>query len=191
MSWPPAKVRGSIKKKCGAPLSQHASVDNMVDAHCVRDEGSATLHWLVVAFHWVRVRVYIFQRVCQPCCRKSGKVPLRLSTLVAFFFAPLVPSPPAWVRASSSSSRCCFCPYSNSYHVFLFGTYRMICCSSSCITLFRTPVVCLFPFVFSLFYGLACFVVFSYPVGYYITFLLLCFDQLRLLGLLCLIVVTA
>ena len=36
--------------------------DNMVDAHCVRDEGGFTVHWLVVAFHWVsiRVRVYIY-----------------------------------------------------------------------------------------------------------------------------------
>ena len=30
--------------------------DNMVDTHCVRDEGGFTVQWLV-AFHWVRVRV--------------------------------------------------------------------------------------------------------------------------------------
>ena len=30
----------------------------MVDAQCVRDEGGFTVHWLV-AFHWVRIRVYI------------------------------------------------------------------------------------------------------------------------------------
>ena len=36
------------------------------------------IQWLV-AFNWVRTRarakVYIFYRVCQACCRKSGKVP--------------------------------------------------------------------------------------------------------------------
>ena len=30
--------------------------ETMVDAHCVRDEGGFTLHWLA-AFHWVRDRV--------------------------------------------------------------------------------------------------------------------------------------
>ena len=29
----------------------------MVDAHCVRDEGGFTVQWLIVAFHWDRVRV--------------------------------------------------------------------------------------------------------------------------------------
>ena len=33
--------------------------DNMVDAHLVRDEGGFTVQWLVVAFHWVRVRVRV------------------------------------------------------------------------------------------------------------------------------------
>ena len=33
--------------------------ENMVDAHCAREEGGFTLHWLVVAFHSVRVRVKI------------------------------------------------------------------------------------------------------------------------------------
>ena len=40
-------------------------------------KGVFILHTMVVAFHWVRVRVYyIVPRVCQPCCRKGGKVPL-------------------------------------------------------------------------------------------------------------------
>ena len=55
-------------------------VEMMVDAHCVRDEGGFTLHWLV-AFHSIRVRVYIISRECQPCCRRSGKV---LSSGVSF-----------------------------------------------------------------------------------------------------------
>ena len=43
-------------------------VDNMVDAHCVRDEGGFTVHWLV-AFHCcrVRVRVCMNYRLCQRC----------------------------------------------------------------------------------------------------------------------------
>ena len=38
---------------------------------------SPCIQWLVVAFHRVRVRVRVhtIQRVCQPCCRQSGKVP--------------------------------------------------------------------------------------------------------------------
>ena len=43
------------------------------------------IQWLAT-FHWVRdgvrVRVYTIERVCQPCCRKSGKVPsLKAATL--------------------------------------------------------------------------------------------------------------
>ena len=34
-------------------------VDNMVDAHCVLDEAGFTVHWLVVAFHSVRVRIRV------------------------------------------------------------------------------------------------------------------------------------
>ena len=33
----------------------------MVDAHCVRDEGGFTVQWLIVAFHWDRVRVYMYE----------------------------------------------------------------------------------------------------------------------------------
>ena len=31
----------------------------MVDAHCVRDEGGFTVHWLVVAFDLINVRVKV------------------------------------------------------------------------------------------------------------------------------------
>ena len=47
---------------------------------CTRRRGF-TLQWLVVALQWVRVSVRVYRyipgiilRVCQPCCRKSGKV---------------------------------------------------------------------------------------------------------------------
>ena len=35
----------------------HHFFDNMVDAHCVRDEGRFAVQWLVFAFHWVTSRV--------------------------------------------------------------------------------------------------------------------------------------
>ena len=63
-------------------------------------------------------------------------------------------------------------------YLFLFSAYVVLLAAfrfrSSCITFFRTPVVCfaLFSFFlfffllffYSFFYGLVCFVVFSYPV---------------------------
>ena len=70
-----------------------------------------------------------------------------------------------------------FCPCNR--YKFLFSTYVVLLATfpfrSSCITFFRTPVGCfasfvwcvilfLFFFSFFSFYGLACFVVFSYPV---------------------------
>ena len=104
--------------------------------------------------------------------------------LVLFLFAPLFPSPPALCRyllallrvlfvQQQLSSSCCFRPRNR--HLFLFNTHVDLLAAfpfrSPCITFFRTPVVrfALFPiflFVFSppIFYGLACFVVFSYPV---------------------------
>ena len=42
--------------------------EKMVDAHCVRDEEGFALNWLA-AFQWVRVRVYLMWRVCQPFSR--------------------------------------------------------------------------------------------------------------------------
>ena len=54
--------------------------DNMVDAHCVRDEGGFR-----VPVQWLRFiglvlgLGYTIYRPRQPCCRKSGKVP-------SFFF---------------------------------------------------------------------------------------------------------
>ena len=51
-----------------ASIRAYHFFDNMVDAHCVRVIGGFTVRWLVVAFHWVwvrvRARVYIIYRVC-------------------------------------------------------------------------------------------------------------------------------
>ena len=62
-------------------------------------------------------------------------------------------------------------------HVVVLLTTTAFPCRSSCITFFTTPVVCvalcsfflffsLFFLCFFLFYGLACLVVFSYPLSY-------------------------
>ena len=60
--------------------------DNMVDVHCARDEGVSPYDTMVGVLHWVRVRVrvtvYIIERICQPCCRKSSKVPSSLERMI-------------------------------------------------------------------------------------------------------------
>ena len=43
--------------------------------HTVYEAKGMSPYITMVAFHWVRVRVYILERVCQPFSRKSGKVP--------------------------------------------------------------------------------------------------------------------
>ena len=129
--------------------------------------------------------------------------------------APLISLPTGLMPVSSSSS-CCFRSLSVKQHVysscFVRATAAVIlfvlvmsvqqvscsvCCSScslsfpflsSCVTFFRTPVVCFALFSVFLFfssscsssYGLACFVVFSHPV---LAYHLLYLDELRLFGL--------
>ena len=53
--------QGALKGP-GQQSRAYHSFDNMVDAYCVRNEGGSTVHWLIVAFHRVKVsvRIYIY-----------------------------------------------------------------------------------------------------------------------------------
>ena len=54
-------MKSTIGRGGGTPVFSRAYhlFEKMVDAHCARDEGGFNVHWLV-AFHWVRVRIYIY-----------------------------------------------------------------------------------------------------------------------------------
>ena len=132
------------------------------------------------------------------CCRSS------FFFLAFFLFAPLflffvlflsvkqqLSFPCCFAGATTTAavvSSVSFCPWNR--FLFLFGTYVVLLAAfpfqSSCITFFRTSVVCfaLFRFIFlcafrfyyfSLFllfsfcYGLGCFVLFLYPARYHFT----------------------
>ena len=138
------------------------------------------------------------------CCRRFFLSPLLFSSCLLLISLPTGLMPVQYIlpllrvvlSVQQRSSRCCFFPCNSSYLRVVWPVQQVFIplqhawCSSdncslsfpfrsSCITFFRTPVVCfasfsfffslfsfLFPLFSSFFPGLACFVVFSYPVRY-------------------------
>ena len=56
----PSYIMTAVCRDTALPRSRaYHFFDNMVGAHCVRDEVGFTVQWLA-AFHWVRVRARVY-----------------------------------------------------------------------------------------------------------------------------------